>query len=116
MKIHFPKKKAGEEGKVIDGLLRNIEKVGDAWEVKVTCPDLSTVQNLYIGLSDDEMMMFQGSSEQTALKELYEVERKLSFSLQQAVQLRWGDALPTITKARDEMRRIMTKMGWKGQF
>jgi len=116
MKICLPKKKAGEEGKVVDGLLRNIEKVGDIWEVKITCPTLSTAQNLYIGLSAEEMRMFQEITEQANLRELYEVERKLSFTLQQAVELRWGDAVPTVTKARDELRQIMLKMGWIGKF
>jgi len=58
MKIYLPRVKAGEESKVVDGLLRNIEKVGDKWEVKITVPALSTIQNLYLELTDSEMQEF----------------------------------------------------------
>jgi len=59
MKIYFPRAKAGEEGKVVHGELRGTEKVRDKWEVKITVPALSTVQNLYLELSDEEMEIFK---------------------------------------------------------
>lgn len=58
MKIYFPRAAAGEEGKIVDALLRNIEKIGDKWEVKISVPSLSVVQNLYLELTDEEMKMF----------------------------------------------------------
>jgi len=50
------------------------------------------------------------------LTKLYEVERKLSYALQQATQLRWGDAVPIVEKARNDLRDIMRKLGWKRKF
>lgn len=57
MKIHFPRKKAGEEGEIHDGLLRTPPErlFPNRWEMKITVPSLSTSQNLYIELSDEEM-------------------------------------------------------------
>lgn len=49
------------------------------------------------------------------LSELYNnVERYLSHSLQPGIGYR--ELLKEVTTARDELRKIMRKMGWKGQF
>ena len=62
-------------------------------------------------------------SEQT-LRELYEVERTLSFILQSFTHIsglvQSNDSLKAIvhdlTDARDQLREIMCSMGWKAQF
>lgn len=55
----MPRKKAGEKTKIYSALLRNIEKIEDKWEVKITVPELSQIDNLYLELDDEDMERFR---------------------------------------------------------
>ena len=71
MKIHFPREKPGGEGKVVEGELRNIKKIRpNKWEVKITVPALSKVQNLYLELTDEEMELFRTSKAEDTFADL----------------------------------------------
>lgn len=56
MRIHLPRKDRKDEPIIVEGLFRELWKVhNDLWQLKITVPELSVIDNLYIGLSDEEI-------------------------------------------------------------
>lgn len=58
VRIFFPRQEYGTEGEVMEGLYRGIERIGDKYQMKISVPDLSKLQNLYIEFDESDIESF----------------------------------------------------------
>ena len=59
MKIHVPRTPKNLNPPIYEGILRQIDKIRDnLWQVKITVPEYSIIDNLWLALDDEEMAQF----------------------------------------------------------
>jgi len=81
-----------------------------------TSIDLDNIESIELRTADDRHVGSYYLKMTEELRELYnEVERVLSHALQPEITSA-SDKNTHIIHARDSLRKIMRKMGWKGQF
>ena len=69
MRIHLPRGERREEPKIYRGVLRDIKKFGeDLWQIKITVPALSIVDNMYLSLDEEEIKFLKEWIDKEALK------------------------------------------------